>query len=353
MKNRFVKLVFVVFAVILAGLMAGSRESAATQNGPTVHAPAPGGFKSDLHTRYTWTVKPIHIIGNIYYVGLSRNESWLITTPEGHFLLDESVPEEVGKNIEDLGFHTKDVKYLMFGHAHMSHVFGIAQLKEMTGAKVLAMQGDVAALADGGESEDFLPNMTGPVFLPVKPDRIIHDGEKIELGGVTMVAHLTAGHTPGCTTWTTVAEENGMKYNVVLYGACNSMNQPLVDNKKNPEIAKEFENQYKILRSLHGDVLLGTGGGALHALIPKAEMRDKNPGTNPFIDPKGYEDFVAKNQKTFEDQLAKEKSGGSGYPIKIESDGPCPKDARGCYCYYKLIMDCCAKIGAKPVPYDR
>jgi metallo-beta-lactamase class B len=345
-RNHSFGFMVVAGALIVFGSIAGLRASPQTASGG-VNAPPPGGYKSNLKERYTWSVKPFRVIGNIYYVGLSRNESWLITTPQGHFLMNQSVPEEVSKNIEELGFKVKDIKYLLSGHAHMSHVFGLARFKELTGAKVLAMQGDVAALGDGGESEDFLPDMLGPVYMPVKVDQVLHDGEKIQLGGVTMVAHLTPGHTRGCTTWTTEAEEKGKKYTVVLYGACSSMNQPLVGKNARPGIAEDFENQYKTLRSLHGDVLLG--GVSLEALLRKVELREKNPATNPFIDPKGYEEFVARNEKLFRDQLQKERAGGGAFPIVIGDSGSCPKGVRACYSYYDLIMECCKKIGARYV----
>jgi metallo-beta-lactamase class B len=342
--KQWIGLIVAAVALILFGSMAGLRAFA--QKPPAgVHAAAPGGRKSSLKNRRQWHVKPFRVIGNIYAVGLNEYESWLITTPQGHFLIDEFVPEDLRSNIEELGFKVKDIKYLLVSHAHNDHVLGLAQMKEWSGAKVLAMPGDTPVLADGGASDNYLPNMLGPVYPPVKVDHVLHDGEKVQLGGVTMVAHLTAGHTKGCTTWTTEAEEKGKKYNVVIFGSCTSMNQPLVGNKGYPNVAEDFENQFKTLRSLHGDVLLGERGRNWEEKVASLE---KNPGTNPFIDPKGYEEFVAKNEKAFHDELQKEKAGGTGFPLVIADSPPCPKDGRACYNVYDLIMKCCAKLGATP-----
>ena len=342
-------------ALILFTLSVGSQvwaQSFAIAYGPaTVHPAEPGGFKARLQDRHFWPVKPIHIIGNVYYVGLSGSESWLITTPQGHFLMNMGVPKEVRTSVEELGFKFSDIKYLIPGHPHHSHVAGLAEMKEMTGAKVLAMEEDIPHYADGGESEDYLPNMLGPVFPPVKVDQALHDGDKITIGGVTMTAHLTPGHTPGCTTWTTVAEEKGKLYTVVLLGGCTPMNQPLVGNTQNPTVAQQFVKQYKTLRSIKGDVLLGLSPKTWFDLNDTAKRMEKNPGTNLFINPQAYQEYVATNEKKFYDQWQREKEGKQANPIIITASPPCPKDARACYNSYDIIMDCCKKLGATPIPY--
>ena len=313
-------------------------------------APSGAGNQS-LKQRFQWPVKPFHIIGNIYYVGLSTFDSYLIVTSQGNLMVDVAVPQEVRRSIEALAYRVKDIKYLLDEHAHSDRVLGLAQMKSWSKAKVLAMAGDVPALEEGGIKTNILPDMIGPVFPPVKVDRVIHDGDKVELGGTTMVAHLTAGHTAGCTTWTTEVEEMGKKYIVAIYGSCASLNNPLVGDKARPHIAEEYANQYKTLRSLHVDVPLGIE--SWEKMNAKAELMAKNPEmTNPFIDPKSWEDFVAKNEKMFEDQLNKENAGGGAYSIVVGASAPCPQDARACYNLQDLIMDCCAKIGAKYVGKD-
>src|ERR1041384_33516 len=147
---------------------------------------------------------PHKIIGNIYYVGTKTLSSFLIVTPQGNILMDSTYERNVPvikKSVEDLGFKFSDVKILLGNHAHADHQEGDAAVKQLTGAQVVAMAEDVPALKDmkpGGKEH------------PV--DRVIHDGDTVSLGGVTLTAHLTAGHTRGCTSWTTTAQEGGKTY---------------------------------------------------------------------------------------------------------------------------------------------
>lgn len=350
---RLVLTVLPAFIFFLAG--ADWRVLAQSGEMQGAHAPPPGGHKSSLKDRYLWRVKPLHIIGNVYFVGMSDVDdgdfsSYLITSPKGDFLIDVTIAEETRKSIEELGFKVSDIKYLLEAHNHNDHVLGLADMKKMTGAKVLAMPGDIPALEEGGTRENFLPDLVGPIYPPVKVDGELHDGQKLELGGTTLVAHLMPGHTPGCTTWTTDQEENGKKYTVVIYGACYSINQPLIGNKEHPNVVQDFTDQYRRLHEIHGDVLLGVG--SYKDMARKAEERDKNPGTNPFIDPKTYNDFVAKRENIFLGQLKREIDTGALYPINIGVGDSCPQDGRTCYNVLKLILDCCAKIGAKYVGKD-
>src|SRR5437773_5595635 len=167
---------------------------------------------------------PHKIVGNIYYVGTRTLSSFLIVTPEGNILIDSTYERNVKtieKSITDLGFKFSDVKVLLGNHAHGDHQEGDALVKQLTGAQVMAMAEDVPALKamkPGGKEH------------PI--DRILHDGEQVTLGGTTLVAHLTAGHTPGCTTWTMKAREAGKTYNVVINCSLRPpamLTPPLVD----------------------------------------------------------------------------------------------------------------------------
>src|SRR5215470_3747792 len=152
---------------------------------------------------------PHRIIGNIYYVGTNTLSSFLVVTPQGHFLIDSTYERNVPtieKSVTQLGFKFSDVKILLGNHAHGDHQEGDALVKQMTGAQVMAMADDVPALQamkPGGKEH------------PI--DRVLHDGDTVTLGGVTLVAHLTAGHTPGATTWTMKASEGGRSYDVVFF----------------------------------------------------------------------------------------------------------------------------------------
>src|SRR5437588_3935481 len=193
---------------------------------------------------------PHKIIGNIYYVGTRTLSSFLIVTPQGNILLDSTYERNVptiAKSVEQLGFKFSDIKILLGSHAHADHQEGDALVKQMTGAQVMAMAEDVSALQA----------MT-PGGKPHPVDRVLHDGESVTLGGTTLVAHLTAGHTRGCTTWTLKADEGGKRYDVVIIGSLGT--NPgfrLVNNADTPGIALEFQRAFKTSRSLPCDVPLG------------------------------------------------------------------------------------------------
>src|SRR6195256_3323518 len=156
----------------------------------------------------TTAFPPHKIIGNIYYVGMRTLGSLLIVTPQGKILMDSTYERNVpviAKSVEQLGFKFADTKILLGNHAHGDHQEGDALVKQLTGAQVMVMAEDVPALQamkPGGKEH------------PI--DKILHDGDKVTLGGITLVAHLTAGHTRGCTTWTTTAQEGGKTYNVMF-----------------------------------------------------------------------------------------------------------------------------------------
>src|SRR5256714_14253806 len=189
---------------------------------------------------------PHKIIANIYYVGTKTLSSFLIVTPQGNILMDSTYERNVPviqKSVSDLGFTFSDIKILLGNHAHADHQEGDALVKQITGAQVVAMAEDVPALQD-----------MKPGNKPHPIDRIIHDGDKVTLGGVTLTAHLTAGHTRGCTTWTTTAQEGSRTYNVLL--GC-SLRAPGVIP---PPVQAEFERTFKAVRTLPCDVQLGDHG---------------------------------------------------------------------------------------------
>jgi metallo-beta-lactamase class B len=268
------------------------------------------GQQDPLHGQHA--VKPFKLIGNVYYVGLSENTSWLITTPQGNILLDptyDSAVPTIAKNIEDLGFKVKDTKIILQAHAHSDHIEGLARLKELTGAKVLVMAPDVDVVADGGKT-DFRSDGR-QLWKPVKADQVLHDGEKVELGGVTMVAHLTPGHTKGCTTWSTVAEENGRKQNVVFICSM-SLNDKvsLVGNTKYPTIAEDYKKSFSLLKSLPCDVFLVSHTRWFN-FDDKLKRLRQGGTSNPFIDPQGYKAYLTEREQIVLAQLQKDQASGS------------------------------------------
>jgi len=258
----------------------------------------------------TWTepFPPFHIAGNLYYVGSRGLANYLVTTPKGNILINSDLEANVPMikaSIEKLGFKFNDTKILLISHAHWDHDAGSALVKEATGATYMVMDRDVSVVESGGKT-DFQYGGASP-YTPVKVDRVLHDGDKVELGGTTLVAHLTPGHTKGCTTWTMKVAEGGKTYDVVIIGSPNvNAGYKLVDNAAYPQIATDYELTWKVLKSLPCDIFLGAHGNyfGLDEKYPRMQ-----PGSaNPFIDPGGYKKYVAQKEQDFYAELAKQKS---------------------------------------------
>lgn len=249
-------------------------------------------------------VKPYRVIGNIYYVGASDVTSFLIVTPQGHILLDsgffETVPQ-IKKNVAQLGFKLADIKILINSHAHFDHAGGLALLKELTGAKLFASQADAELLARGGRGDfhfwDRFP------YTPVITDRIMRDGDSVELGGVTMTVHLTPGHTKGCTTWTMKVTEGSKQYDVVFVGSATVVpGYKLVDNANYPTIADDYDLTFRVLKGLPCDVFLASHGSFFSMLL-KSKLLAVGKQPNPFIDARGYQRFIKLTEFAFRAEL--------------------------------------------------
>jgi metallo-beta-lactamase class B len=240
---------------------------------------------------------PHKIIGNIYFVGPQALGSFLIVTPAGMILVNsdyEVTVPVIKASVEKLGFKFSDIKILLGSHAHGDHMEGDAMLKELTGAQVMAMAEDVPAL-----------QAMRPGHKPHPIDRILHDGDQVTLGGTTLTAHLTPGHTKGCTTWTLKAEEGGKSYDVVIVGSSGvNPGVKLVNNADYPQIAEDFIHTFQTLRSLHCDVPLGSHPG-MYNMAAKFAMVGK--GANPYIDPEGYRIEIDTNDAVFYRVLAAQK----------------------------------------------
>lgn len=217
----------------------------------------------------TTAFPPHQVIGNIYYVGTRTLSAYLITTPAGHILINSTYERNVRtieRSVAALGFGFADIRILLGTHAHGDHQEGDALVKQLTGAQVMAMREDVPALQairPGGKQH------------PV--DRMLRDGEEVSLGGTTLVAHLTAGHTRGCTTWTMRTEDAGKPIGVVF--ACSYRAPATVT----PEIEGEFNRTFTAIRRLPCDVPLGDHPAQYNMAAKHARLRAGAP--NPFIDP--------------------------------------------------------------------
>ncbi len=256
--------------------------------------------------------RPFRIIGNIYYVGASDIASFLIPTPEGHILINsgfETTVPLIRDSVRKLGFQFEDVKVLLNSHAHIDHAGGHATLRKQTGARIVMSEQDAVLLARGGRG-DFLPASDEVVgYEPAQPDRIIRDGDGVTLGGVTLTAHLTPGHTRGCTTWTMKVEEGGKRYDVVFHGGTTILpGVRLVDNPRYPGMVEDYERTFRVLKGLPCDVFLAPHGSQF-GLGEKARRLSAGEGANPFIDPEGYRMFVVRGEEAFRRQLARERPG--------------------------------------------
>jgi metallo-beta-lactamase class B len=269
-------------------------------------------------TSRSWNqpVEPYRIIGNVYYVGASDIASFLIATPAGHVILDAGFEETVPiirDNVKKLGFKIEDVKILIIGHAHYDHVGGLADLKALTGAKLAVSKADAALLASGGK-KDYLFTSETFRFKPVQTDRILKDGDTVTLGGTTLTAHLTPGHTKGNTTWTMKAKEGGRTYDVVVMGS-PSINPGTVlkGMPTYPNVGEDYAKTFRILKSLPCDVFLATHASFYDGL-GKAEKLRAGAKENPFIDPQGYRAVLERREKMYHEQLEKERARAPARP---------------------------------------
>lgn len=272
---------------------------------------APAAHAQTAASGYLAPFPPHHVIDNIYFVGSKDLGIYLITTPQGDIIvnagLEESAPM-IRQSVEKLGFKMSDVKILLISHAHFDHDAGAEAIKQMTGAKYMVMEPDVSVVESGGKTDFFYGDMPGGLYPAVKVDRVLHDGDTVELGGTVLTAHLTPGHTKGCTTWTMKAHDGGKTYDVVIVGSMNvNAGFKLVNNAKYPQIASDYEKTFRVMKSLPCDVFLGAHGGYYGMEAKYAELQ--KGGTNPFIDPAGYKAYVANREAAFQAELKKQQAG--------------------------------------------
>ncbi len=254
--------------------------------------------------------KPFRIIGNVYYVGVTGVSSFLITTPDGHILIDtgfEMTVPRIKESVTKLGFRIEDIKLLLSSHAHLDHVGGHALMKKLTGARILMSEADAALLASGGTT-DFTPYSTNMIaYAPATADRLLHDGDKVSLGGATLRCHLTPGHTKGCTTWTMDVSENNKIYHVVFFCSTTVLDGvSLTHNKKYPNIAEDYFRTYQKLKDLPCDVFLAPHAG-FFGLADKAARLEKGEKPNPFIDSSAYRHFIDGAEKDFRERLQRDQ----------------------------------------------
>jgi metallo-beta-lactamase class B len=243
---------------------------------------------------------PFRVAGNIYYVGTNEISLFLIATPAGHILIDsgfEAKVPELRQRIESLGFHFGDIKILLASHAHIDHVQGHALVRRLTGARVLASQEDAAVIASGGRGEWAYKDAFS--WAPCPVDEIVVDGARVELGGTSLIAHLTPGHTRGATTWTTVVRDGERALAVVFFpSATVPPGARLVNNPDYPGVVAAYRNSFAVWRRLPCDIFLGAHA-SFFGLQAKARRLSEGQRPNPFIDPVGYGEAIATFETKF------------------------------------------------------
>jgi metallo-beta-lactamase class B len=258
-----------------------------------------------------WTepFPPFRIAGNLYYVGSKGLANYLVTTPQGNILINSDLEANVPMieaSIEKLGFKFKDTKILLISHAHWDHDAGSATIKELTGATYMVMDADVPIVESGGKTDFAYGNTPTAFYRPTKVDRVLHDGDEVRLGGTVLVAHLTPGHTKGCTTWTMQVTERDKTYNVVIVGSPNvNPGYKLVGNSAYPQIAEDYERMWRVLKSLPCDIFLGAHG-SYFGLEEKYPLM-KEGSAVPFVDTGGYKKYIAQKEQDFRTELARQK----------------------------------------------
>jgi metallo-beta-lactamase class B len=258
-----------------------------------------------------WTepFPPFRIAGNLYYVGSKGLASYLVATPQGNILINSDLEADlpiIEASIAKLGFRFKDTKVLLISHAHFDHDAGSARIKELTSARYMVMDADVPVVESGGKSDFQYGNRPDFLYRPVKVDRVLHDGDEVKLGGTVLVAHLTPGHTKGCTTWTMKVSDSGKTYNAVIVGSPYvNPGYKLVRNQNYPQIAEDYERMWRVLKSLPCDLFLGAHGSYFG--LEEKYARLKDGGEHPFVDPDGYKKFIAQAEQDFRAELAKQQ----------------------------------------------
>jgi metallo-beta-lactamase class B len=285
------QLAVIAFALLAASPAARAQTIQEFLKASTVHWNAP--------------IEPFRILGNIYYVGTNGLAVYLITSPQGHILIDTALSEatpQIRSSIAKLGFKVTDIKYLLNTHAHLDHTGGIAELKKETGAQLIAGAAD-RPLLEGG----YYPGQEQTVelrFPPVKVDRTVGDGDTVTLGDITITAHATPGHTPGCTTWTMNVGEGNEDHTAIFFCSATVALNVLVGNPTYLGIVDDYRKTFERLQDIKGDVFLAPHPEMYDMLGKRARMAPSAP--NPFVNAKDFPAYIETLKKNFEASLVKQ-----------------------------------------------
>ena len=257
--------------------------------------------------------EPVHIASqisgepaaNLYYVGTAGLASYLITSEKGHILIDATLGENVDQvlgNVVKLGFKVEDIKILLASHAHFDHVGGMAEVKRRTGAALWVSAIDAEQMARGGKGDFFLGD-TAP-FEPVEADKILDDGDVVTLGGASLTARLTPGHTQGCTSWQLDVGKGETSETAVIICSLSVLDGYRLWKDPHYEgLGRDFCNSVAALEAIDADYFLASHPSFFH-LDDKVERQKQSE--KAFVDRPGYAKYLANARAKIEKTLADE-----------------------------------------------
>ena len=250
--------------------------------------------------------EPVRIVGPVYFVGTKGLGAFLFKTSAGHVLMNTGMPSSgpmMVDSIRKLGLKPEDIKLMINGHAHIDHAGAFAFFKERFGARLAVMREDVAAMENGDKDDFKYGNDFG--YPGVKVDRVLRDGDTIEMGEVRLTAHHTPGHTRGATTWVAEVVDDGRPYVVVFPdGAGFNPGYRLVKNPSYPGIADDYRRTHHMLEMLRPDIWLAQHNEYYD--LEGKRRRALTEGVKAWVDPEGYRRWVAEKKRAFEDQVDEE-----------------------------------------------
>jgi metallo-beta-lactamase class B len=270
-----------------------------------VEAQTPKDLLAAMLVKWNKPTEPFKMIGNVYYVGTDGLASYLITSSQGHVLVDTVMPDatsQIKANIEKLGFKVTDIKYLLNTHAHIDHTGGLAEMKAASGAQLVAGEADKPLLEGGyypGAREETALN-----FPPVKVDRTVREGDKVTVGDVTLIARETPGHSPGCTSWEFSVKDGDATRSVLIFCSGTVALNRLVTNPTHPGIVTDYRKTFARAKDMKVDVLLAPHPEMYKMAEKRARLAEGGP--NPFVNPGEFNAYAATLEKAFDDALAKQ-----------------------------------------------
>jgi metallo-beta-lactamase class B len=257
-----------------------------------------------MNKEWSMPYKPFRIAGNLYYVGTYDLACYLITTPKGNILINTglaSSEKQIKQNIQTLGFKISDTKILLNTQAHYDHTGALAAIKKQTNAKLMVNEKDAEAMMDGGHS-DYALGGNGMSFMPVKPDRLLKNGDTVSLGNMKLVMLHHPGHTKGSSSFLFSVKDGKQSYKILIANMPTIVTEkPFSDIKDYPEIAADYAYTLKAMKNIQFDLWL-----ASHASQFKLHTKHKpTDAYNPtaFKDQKGYDDYLIDLERQFDEKM--------------------------------------------------